>query len=93
MNSFIEFTDYSGNTGYCSIYVHYGASAEHCGPESCNCGYRSYHCTGTAVNSTIEGSFKCSMATTKSGCQGNMGCSWTGYNYQCDQCAKTCYYE
>ena len=83
----VEFTDYSGNKGYCEIYVYHEANADKCGTSECNCGYRNYHCTGTADENTTTCSDR-----SKTDCAGT-GCSWTGYNWKCDQCANTCYYE
>ncbi len=86
-NNKVKFTDSSGNNGYCEINVKYGANANKCGTSECDCGYRNYHCTGTAYRYTTA----CSERTYKD-CAGT-GCSWTGYNYGCNQCAKSCYYE
>ena len=82
----VGFTDYSGNTGYCEIFVYYGSDADKCGTWDC-CSYGNYHCTGTADKDTTA----CSDRTYKD-CAGT-GCSWTGYNWQCSKCANTCYYS
>ena len=87
---------------------------QECGTDPCNCddcyygsntcqgGYTSHSCTGTAANCTGQGCPKCSWFTTESGCEGNTGCNWTASgwdscatgsdtcSYGCDQCPRTC---
>ncbi len=85
-----------------------------CGSQDCNCSDchtgsntcvpgcgSGGSCSGTAVNCTGEGCPKCSWFGTESGCEGNMGCSWScnwsncasGSNtckYGCDECPRKC---
>jgi hypothetical protein len=72
------------------------------GSNTCQGGYTSHSCTGTAANCTGAGCPKCSWFSSESACEGNTGCNWTasGWSncatgsdtcrYGCDSCDRTC---